>query len=1163
MAQTGRISGPLLQANLLRQGKDLSFADTNDSDTLLYLDVNNLRLGINRDSATQTIDIAGKGFTNNLLSTTSTLGNLEFRNNTIEAAVGEIFFNAASVISVPEIDNNTIRIDDNKIETTVSNADLDVQKGQGSVSISNNLDVYGDIFTPSNIVIDGSITFGDNQSEDTVQFNTEVNSDIIPDDSTPASLGSSSKQWKDLYTRLVNGKEVETGSVDARGVQYSLRQGNIFYVSTEGSDANTGDHTQDPYRTLKRALDAADGSDLQSVTIHVLAGTYEEEFPLTVPSYVSVIGSDVRNTIVKPAIGFTNADAFLLDGDCTIENITVKDFYYDDNVGYAFRFKQDAIIKERSPYIQNVTVITKGSTVSPQDPRGFAAGDAGGGAYVDGAVLDPASESASMLFSGCTFITPNADALVMTNGVRVEWLTCFTYFARRGIYAFNNSTGRVTETGLTKFGAEIRSIASANVYGTLGAVADGDDCLMYLINHNFAYIGVNERTDNDNTLAEESQEVTEENNGKIVFTSIDHTGKYKVGNDFFVDFDSGITSLDVSAITADAFTTIRLEDNGSQTIFDVNQLRTGNLVFKDNLLESLQGDIDINSAVDINFNSDVDIQKDLFIRDNFGFGGSINLLGDQPTDTVTFEVELSQDFLPDKDLVHSLGTAQKVWARIWLTQIHADSVDIQNNYITSNQSNSDLELKANGSGKIFIPESFTIKNNLAQTGSISVENLSVNSISLLQDFTAATDFDTTGSVSISQNLTALEDIKFKSIEIKENRITSIDSENSIVGNYFVPGYVVTGYASAGGIDLELRANQTGIIRMSTPEVMFKNNLEVGYLQAFSNVTLSGQVEFSRAQIADVFINDNVISTNAELENYFAPGYVSNGYAAGGLDLKLAADGLGDVILEDFKFENNRVKTVADSFVIRPNQDISINGTGSIQAPLGTHGYAGEQSQFRFNTEDSVFEGFTPTARMGFGGVYSDDRRTSVLADDQNQINFVTDTESVGQIRTDALEVFSINVDSINIDSNGIKISGLTPLSSENDQLIITEDNDNIISEGIAFGLEFQTNQSAGTVLYDTRIIDNRIQNQSTDDLTFSSTNLGYWKISSSNGVVVPFSTTEDRPATAQVGDTRWNTTTELLEVWNGNEYISAAGLEDTVTAAEFDDLITEYTLIFG
>jgi hypothetical protein len=44
---------------------------------------------------------------------------------------------------------------------------------------------------------------------------------------------------------------------------------------------------------------------------------------------------------------------------------------------------------------------------------------------------------------------------------------------------------------------------------------------------------------------------------------------------------------------------------------------------------------------------------------------------------------------------------------------------------------------------------------------------------------------------------------------------------------------------------------------------------------------------------------------------------------------------------------------------------------------------------------------------------------------------------------------------------------------------------------------------------------------------------------------------------------RWNTEIEVLETWDGNTYISAAGNAATISAAEMDDLILEYTLIFG
>lgn len=1099
MAQVGRISGPLLQANLERQGKDLAFLNNESSTKLLYLDVNNNRVGINRDSATQTLDINGLGRISDLISSAGTLGNLEFRDSTIESPVGDILLNAADRISMSAIDNGTILIDDNNIQTTISNASLDLKPAVGgSVSVTNNLNVDSNIYTPGNIKIDGNIIFGNEQSQDTIQFNTEVNSNIIPDENQPSNLGSPTKRWRDLYTRLVNGEAIEAAQVDASGVDFTLRQGNIFYVDTNGDDANTGDHPQDPYRTLKRALDAADGSDLQPVKIFISAGEYEEQFPLEVPSYVSIVGSDVRNTIIKPAFGFEYKDAFLLDGDSTVQNITVKDFLYDDNTGYAFRFRPNAVIKERSPYIQNVTVITKGTETTQEDPRGFLSRDAGGGAYVDGAVLNSSSESASMLFNGCTFITPGADALVMTNGVRVEWLSCFTYFAYRGLYAFNNSTGRVVQSGETKFGAEMRSIASANVYGTYGAVADGDDCLLYLINHNFAYIGVDNRIDNDNTLAQEEQEVVEENSGRIVYTSIDHTGKYKVGDAFFVDFDSGITSLDVSTLTADAFTTIRLEDNGNQTIFDVNQLRTGNLVFTDNLLESLNGDINISSAVDINLNSNVDIEKNLTIRDDFSFGGSLNLLGNQATDTVTFEVDIEQDFLPDKNLAHRLGKSDKTWARVWLSQIHSDAVDIQNNFITTNQSNADLELRANSNGRVFIPENFLIQNNLKQTGSITLENTKLNNLDLKKDLKINKDFDLAGSLSLSENLTASEDLQFEKISIFGNRITTVNSNE----------------------DLELRANQTGVIRVPFADVILEKSISTGTLNTFSDIDIVNSVDFSEAQISNIFVDDNTFNTDNN-------------------DLVLAANGVGDVRLEDFRINENVLKTATENIILRPNQDIIIDSTGSIQLPVGDNEYTGIKSQIRLNNFDYVFEGFTDTARIGLGGVYSSDRQTSVLTDNLNQISFVTNDLFVGQVRSDALEVFKIDVDDVVIDANKIQ----TTVSNSD--------------------LELQTNQSAGTVIYNTRIIDNKIQNTSNGDLTFRSTDLGYYKIQSTGGVVFPYSIEANRPASAEIGDTRWNTTTELLEVWNGTEWKTAAGLEDTVSAAEFDELITEYTLIFG
>ena len=116
-----------------------------------------------------------------------------------------------------------------------------------------------------------------------------------------------------------------------------------------------------------------------------------------------------------------------------------------------------------------------------------------------------------------TFITPGTTAITAKSGVRVEWLNSFIYFAETGI-KLEQGTGRLQPDSTTAFGAEWRSIASANVYGNKGIVADGANCLAYLINHNFAYIGAGKDVTNDNTLTVQANEVTELNSAKIYFT---------------------------------------------------------------------------------------------------------------------------------------------------------------------------------------------------------------------------------------------------------------------------------------------------------------------------------------------------------------------------------------------------------------------------------------------------------------------------------------------------------------------------------------------------------------------------------------------------------------------------------------------------------------------
>ena len=75
----GRITGPLLKANLLRQGVNLAF----ETD-LLYIDVINGRIGVKTTTPTNELQINGTARTTNLeVSQEATIASFTISGNTI------------------------------------------------------------------------------------------------------------------------------------------------------------------------------------------------------------------------------------------------------------------------------------------------------------------------------------------------------------------------------------------------------------------------------------------------------------------------------------------------------------------------------------------------------------------------------------------------------------------------------------------------------------------------------------------------------------------------------------------------------------------------------------------------------------------------------------------------------------------------------------------------------------------------------------------------------------------------------------------------------------------------------------------------------------------------------------------------------------------------
>ena len=709
--QTGRIGGGVLKDNLLRQGVDLNFKNTSGSTALLHLDVNNAKIGINNEAPTDALTIPTTLASSNLISTYNNIANFTIDNSQIVALGGDGFinFNAANNIFATAIATDDLKIDFNTISTTTTDTNIELRpNGTGTLNINSNWNITGDLHATGNIQTVGDFTFGSGD-EDNVTFAADVNSDIIPDQPNTSDLGGVSKQWLNMYSNILNSETLTLDELIVGDGDSSLarRQGNTFYVSTLGSNSNVGDHQHGAFRTLKHALTQVDGSTAGPTVIHVFPGEYQEEFPLTVPSHVDIVGEDIRNVIIKPTVATQNNSAFYLEDDVTIENLTIKDFY----TGYAFQFTAGGLVNTRSPYIRNVTVITKGSVTSASDPRGFAQGDAGKGALIDGAVLDSASLEASMLFHSVTFITPGVDCITMTNGVRVEWLNSFTYFANRGLYATQGASGKLMPDASIRYGAEVRSIGSACVYGNFGAVADGANTLMYLIGQNFAYIGTGKDVSNDNTLTIPSQEVTELNSGSIVYTSTDQKGKFSVGDNFFVDFDTGETSIDANSIDFSGIGNITVNNGVETTYIDGERVDTGNIRITGNTITTLDGDLNLSPQTEL-FNTDNNValivSRGTTLQQNnetadIRFNTDTNLFEGYSSGNLSFGGIYSSDRQDGVDAHNTNNTIVLTVGGVQIgsidntgTNLHGLStgdVLIDNNLITTTLSNSDLELR--------------------------------------------------------------------------------------------------------------------------------------------------------------------------------------------------------------------------------------------------------------------------------------------------------------------------------------------------------------------------------------------------------------------------------------------------------------------------------------
>jgi hypothetical protein len=303
---------------------------------------------------------------------------------------------------------------------------------------------------------------------------------------------------------LVSGSIVVEGSVSAStfvgGGQYITNFGyvdKVWYVTEQGSDTNDGKSLNTAFRTVKKAALAASasysanaGPSQYRMSIQIAPGYYSETASIWVPPWTSLIGNDLRTTVVSPTSASRGENLFLMNNGTYAWGIRFEGCEIDDlenpRKGFFFAFAPNAFITT-SPYIQNCSCINTPAakfyapldyTANPPNPL---VGNGPGGMIVDDSVLDPYSPLKSMIVDAYTQVAFNGIGLCVRGRGYAQQVSFFTNFSRVGIFAMDgghasllNSNTTFGDYGLRASGSRILVVPNiAPISSSIDIVGSG------------------------------------------------------------------------------------------------------------------------------------------------------------------------------------------------------------------------------------------------------------------------------------------------------------------------------------------------------------------------------------------------------------------------------------------------------------------------------------------------------------------------------------------------------------------------------------------------------------------------------------------------------------------------------------------------------------------
>jgi hypothetical protein len=292
-----------------------------------------------------------------------------------------------------------------------------------------------------------------------------------------SSSFATTASYSDIAGALVSGIDINVNNVTASVVSASLiiADGSqltnigsidkIFYVSEQGVDTNDGKTMNTTFRTVKRAAQAASASYAANaspapyrMSIRISPGYYVETASIWIAPWTSIMGNDLRTTVVKPTDATKGENLFLMNNGTYAWGLRFEGCEIDDlenpRKGFFFAFAPSASITT-SPYIQNCSCINTPAdkfytpldpTANPPNPL---VGNGPGGMIVDDSVLDPFSPLKSMIVDSYTQVAFNGIGLCVRGRGYAQQVSFFTNFTRVGVYAMEGGHASLLNSNTT------------------------------------------------------------------------------------------------------------------------------------------------------------------------------------------------------------------------------------------------------------------------------------------------------------------------------------------------------------------------------------------------------------------------------------------------------------------------------------------------------------------------------------------------------------------------------------------------------------------------------------------------------------------------------------------------------------------------------------------